>query len=510
MSTSRLTAPAAVSFLAVFLLIAVAVTPRSAHAEVDRSAASAVFLIEQSLTPSPRGTHNVILRALRHLDDPTLQPLFRHLADHSEGSAKVHGILGLAELSDPPRIDLKRIAPLTPVGLQAEAISAAQDAQLLTLDQCKAIAGWSGVDPGIALILAARLIQEDQWNDTAVLKELLKSDRLSRRTLAAAMLMQLGDDSAMPVLNELKSTNDRLGASVLNMILESAGRWELNRLGPWAMTVAQDPTIELKLRVNALNVAMRFRTPGSVALWQELFDSSSDLAHKNRLAIAALKLSPWTEAAPFEHLKKQDDALLQAIGSAGLAVVNQANIAPAVVGLIEQNHPLCNDWALTYGADKARGQDRDLVLLSLILAYENGPDRGREQRLDLAASAVQGLVELSPERAPMFLRPMLHSTDTPERLRTGMLLGLIRAREGNTKPIITGWKNTGLPLIDGLALMLLAQQDAPLDDDALADLGLLARGGGGLDLGLRAQAAWHYVKRTGQAQATLDAALNSR
>jgi len=479
-------------------------------AQLDRSAESAVFVIRQGMQPSSRGTHNLVLRALRHLEDPNLRPLFTHLADRGKGAVKIHGILGLAELSDPQVIDLKRIAPLEPAAVQAEAISAAQDAELLTLEQCRQMTRWSGLDPGITLILAARMIQNDHFDQQAVLRETLNAPRLSRRCLAAAMLVQLGEDDAMDVLRELAPSNDRMAESVLEMVLQSAVRWQMDRLGPWAMTLTRDPTLSLKQRVNALTVAMRFDTPGSLEQWQTLFDSSSDLAQKNRLALAALKLAPWIQDAPFVHLRRQNDPLLKAIGSAGAAVVHQENVAPAVVTLVEQNHPLCNDWALSYGADKAEGDDRDLILLSLILAYEAGPDRGRAQRLDMAASAVQGLVERSPERAPDFLRPMLHSTDTPEKLRTGMLLGLIRARNDAAHRVIRGWQNTGLPLIDGLALLLRAKYETQLGDDELNELGLIARGGGGLDLGLRAQAAWAYLSQTGQAAAALDAALSSR
>jgi len=486
------------------------ITPAAARGELDRSAESAVFVIKQALDPSPRGTHNLVLRALRHMDDPALAPLFTHLADQGTGSLKIHGILGLAELSDPARVDLKRIAQLEPAALQAEAISAAQDAELLTLEQCKTLADWSGLDPGIALLLAARLIESDAWTRPELLRDMLDADRLSRRCLAAAMLVQLGDDTALATLNELQTSEDRMSRGVLEMVLQSALRWEMQRLAPWAMSLAQDPSLGLKQRVQALTVAMRFAHPGSLELWRTMFNSANEPARENRLALAALKLSPWIEDAPFVHLQQRDNKLHRAIGNAGAAVVHQRGVAQAVVALVEQNYPLANDWALSYGADKAKAQDRDLILLSLILAYEAGPERGRAQRLDMAASAVQALVERSAERAPNFLRPMLHSSDTAERLRTGMLLGLIRAREGSAAKVVRGWQKTGLPLIDGLALLLRAKHQARLSDDELSDLGLLARGGGGLDMGLRAQAAWAYVKQSGQAAAALDAAISSR
>ena len=112
--------------------------------------------------------------------------------------------------------------------------------------------------------------------------------------------------------------------------------------------------------------------------------------------------------------------------------------------------------------------------------------------------------------AAALLKPGLDLREEGLPGSAGMLLGLIRAREGNAAKVVQGWQKTGLPLIDGLALLLRAKHQARLTDEELSDLGLLARGGGGLDMGLRAQAAWAYVKQSGQAAAALDAAISSR
>jgi len=469
-----------------------------------------VFVLQLATETSRSGFHNVVLRSLRQLRDPQLKPLYEYLSTRDELSLRVHGILGLAEISEDRHLDLRHVAAIDSPHIQAELLGAAQDSDLLTVDQAEEMTNWADLDSGVALVLAARLIQEGRWKDMEPLKEGLNADLQPRRALAAALLTQLGDNSGENILNALVSDPSPKSQQTMQMMLNSALRWEMDKLGPWAMRIAEDPSRHLKDRVFALSVAMRFDVAGSEALWQQLYESSTEPAQRNRLAIAALKLSPWIGPTVFEQLQNEEDPLLSAIGNAGFAVSNQQGVAEAVVGLVEQTHPLCNDWALGYAAEKANETDQELIFLALILAFEQGDQRGSELRLDYAITATQGLVEHVQNNPQKYLRPILHNVETSEKLRMGMLLGLIRAREGDASGVIAGWKDTNLPTLDGLALLLRAKVGQPLTDEELDKLGLMARGGGGIDLGLRVQAVWSYLKLTDQADLALQQVLDQQ
>jgi hypothetical protein len=69
--------------------------------------------------------------------------------------------------------------------------------------------------------------------------------------------------------------------------------------------------------------------------------------------------------------------------------------------------------------------------------------------------------------------------------------------------VIAGLPPLGNPNADGLALLLLARAGGPMNPQQMSDLSLLIRGGADIPDVLRVQAAWIYLKRTGQAQAAL-------
>jgi hypothetical protein len=86
---------------------------------------AAVFLLRESMEPSRDGRHNIMLRALRHLEDPQLEPLFAELITMRETTFKIHGLLGLAEIHPDKKLDLVRLASISQPAEQAQVVSAA-------------------------------------------------------------------------------------------------------------------------------------------------------------------------------------------------------------------------------------------------------------------------------------------------------------------------------------------------------------------------------------------------
>jgi len=475
---------------------------------------AAVLLLTQSTQVDRRGTHNLLLKAIRHLSDPAAKPLFEYLADATHPGLKIHGILGLAEVGDDRRVDLSRIAQIQDPLVQSTIITAAMDAQLLDHDQAKQMLTWDGLAEEVKVLVAIRLIEAGEFDDTAVLHNALTgAKKLGGTALAAMLLVQLDDPAGLEHLRGVvDSSEDPQRDTVRGMLLQTALKHEFNRIAPWALEIAKNPDTDPVLALLAMRTALRFGQPGAVDLWQTHYAMAVDSpAGRIRLALTALYLAPWMDAGLFEMIRQDTDPMLAAIGEAGAQIATGSDGAgDAAAALLEFGHPMINAWALTYAADHASDFDAQIILLGLVLAYEHSPQRGKARRLDEAVRAAEALYERSPDAAVTLLRPMLADSATDKLVVQAILLGLIRSREVGAYDVVAGI-DAQLNSLDaqGLALLLRARTDKPMDEKQMRDLSMYARGGGRLEDSLRIQAAWLYLKRIGRADEALGRVLGN-
>lgn len=475
---------------------------------------AAVLLISQSTVVDRRGTHNLLLKAIRHLNDPATRPLFASLAEADHPGLKIHGILGLAETSPEKSVDLSLIAQIDEPVVQSTVISAAMDGDLLSNEQAQQILTWDGLADEVKLLVAVRLTEAGLFDDAAMLREAMAgSKKLGGSALAAMLLMQLGDASGLTYLREtLDLSDDPQRDTVRAMILRTGLRHEFSRLAPWALELAKQPNTDPVLGLLALRTALRFGEPGAVDLWQTKFDSAAGSpAGRVRLALTALHLSPWLEPGVFQVIRQDPEPMLQGIAEAGTQIATHSEeAADPIAALLEFGHPLINEWALTYARDHASDFDAQIILLGLVLAYDHSPQRGKARRLDEAVQAAQALYERDPQAAVNLLRPILEDPETDKLMTQAILLGMIRTRAPEALDVVHGLEGQ-LTNIDaqGLALLLLARSELPMNEQQMRDLSMFARGGGRLEDSLRVQTAWLYLKRTGLAQEALDRVLGN-
>jgi hypothetical protein len=296
------------------------------------------------------------------------------------------------------------------------------------------------------------------------------------------------------------------------MLLQTALRHQFTKAAPRALKIAQEPNVDPALELLALRTALRFNEPGAAELWKSQFTQPDRRpADRVRLALTALHLSPWLSADIFNTIEQDPDPLLHAIGVAGGHIATgSAEAGDSITQLLEIGHPMVNSWALGYAREHASETDAQVILLGLILAYEHSPPRGKARRLDEAIEAVQALYERSPGVAVKLLQPIVTDPGTDQLLAQAVLLGLVRTQSTQTVDVIDGViDQLNSPDARGLALLLLARSDKPMDAKQLEELSLLARGGGRLEDSLRIQAAWYYLKRTGKAEQALAQVLGS-
>lgn len=485
--------------------LAGAAAPDSADAATTESA---VYLLRQTLQVGSDGRYGRLLRSLRHLADPQLAPLYERLAVQSHPTLRVHGLLGLAECSTPREVDLTRLTELHDSVALAELLSAALDIDLLTTDQARQLMTWTDLDPGVKLVLATHLIGEPRFEYTSLLEESLSSPKLGQRGLAAMLLLQLGRPEGLDALMATSESDDPQRDQVRQMLLRTAIQLEYDKVAPWAAAVSVEPAAALRLRLLALQAALRFGEPSAGETWRQLYESSEDEAARTRLAILLLQMSQWVSAEMFEPLVASENELIRQIGAAGRSIATGEQVAEALRALVRLQHPIVNSWVLGYAKRDAPPAVAQAVLLELIRAYD-GPSRNLAQRLDNAVAAAQTLFELDAAAAKQALLPVLSAADADKTLVQAILLGLIRSQAQDPYQVVESLAPLQDQAARGLVLLLRARREHRLSEADLRDLGLMVRGGGGFQDTLRIQAAWLYARHTGQVKTVLGQVLSS-
>lgn len=468
---------------------------------------SAVFLLRQSVRVQRDNSHTRLLSALRQLADPTLAPLFNHLIATEEPRLQIHGMLGLAESSPERKLDLVRLAQIDDQTVQRLAVSAAMTFDLLGADQARQIINWQDMSDDVKLVVAARLVDEGGFDKIDILHEAAKSDRLAKQALANLLLLQLGHADAMAPLERIITSTAPDRDEAIVMLLQTAVSFEFDRIAPWALRLARDERAEPDLALSALSVAMRFRERGAAELWRQQLQSTTDVARRARLALAALRISPWVDAGIFDALVNDADPYIAQLGKAGRAIAQGKDVAEPVITLINMGQPVTNQWMLRYAKLYAEDEDAKEILRALILAYDDGHPRLREQRLYAAVEATQVLFDRSPPAAEVVIRPILEDPKADHALVEGILLGLVRTNAPEPQRVIAGLKPFKTADARRLALLLRARHGEPLDDVQIDDLARMVRGGGVARQSLRVQAAWVWLKLAGQTKNALADAL---
>jgi len=493
--------------MAAVLLAVVAATPGHGQTHEARAVRAAEAMLRSAVEVDEQGRFNLLLRALRHLRDPALTGLYESLTLRAEPALRVHGILGLAELSPEQHLDLTRVATIEDARLQAELVGTALDAGLIARGDYATILGWADTNDGLRLLLYARMLERGETFDPELAASLSDGPLLGRRGMAALLLTQLGDDRGPRGLMAIDASTARNRDTVRAMLLETAMRHDLGRTRQWAYAVATEPDVRPGLALLGLRAAIRLGEPRAVELWQQRFVSAADdPAERVRLALVLAQMAPFVPSEAFEPMRSVSDPLVKQLGVAGHAIAEGLpTTADALVKLVEIGHPIANQWAVGFAQeDHLDPTTAALTLMGVIQSFEAGADsRLRSRWLDLSVEATRALVDVAPQSAAGLLRPVLDHAATPTPLEQAILLGLVRSQKPEALDVIDDLPAPTDAVARGLWLLLRARGDRPMTDTQLDDLATLIAGGAELDPSLRIQAAWVYLKRTDRADAAL-------
>ena len=475
------------------------------HAAADRAA---VQRLRQAAVPTDQRKADAAIRALRYLQDPALRPFFSALAKREQPALRIHGLLGLAETRDPARLKLNEIAAVQDGSVQAELIGAALDNDLLQQKTMRKMLDWPGLPAGPKVLLAVRLIGDGGFEKTGVLRDALNQNNPRRRALAALLLHQIGELEEWQKQAKLGSLDHSQRRTAAITLLRVALEHRLDRSAPWAHQASENEAYSPRVQRLALRAAIRFGNRPSVATWAERFRRTTNPADRMRLALLGLRLSPWLEPGDLAPLAETGDPLFRKIASAGHAIArDDAELVDRVLTLIEANHRLINQWALSYADDQASPKHARFIFLGIILTGRHADEKTLARRLQLIAQATQLLYKHVPDRAPRLIRPLLEKHRDKPHLLQGMLLGLVRSRQPTVAKTIRSLKPFANLRAANLAVLARAGTDLPLTAADRTDLRTIVQGGGPLKPSLRVQAAWWYLKRTGRLKSALQRVL---
>ena len=502
--------------------------PTAAADDDPRAYDAAVYLLSQTTQPYRDGRHNGLLLGLRHLGDADLAPLYEALAASPHAPQRLHGQLGLAEISPAGRLDLAVAAEVQDARELTELLGAAIDGGLLDTADLTQVIRWEVLDPSAQLALAVRIVAGGGLIDEQLLRRSLLGEndaadgsKLLSHGLAALLLMERGALSAEAKLDII----DRYGRvqerdAVRAQLLEVAYRHAFKTLEPWALALAQDEDAELPLRLAALRAALSFagQNPRGPAIvqWQAMYRATDDPAGRIRLALLALESAHRSAPALFSVLVEQEDAYLRLIGEAGQAVAGQAlDPRGAVLALVAHGQPLTVQWSAWYAREHASASDRGPILAAIIEGAFEGSDRTRARRIEYAIVAAQGLAELEPDGGQAVLLPMLTPDDAPLRRgelapRHVVLLGLVRARKADLSDLAAELPEQNDPDARDLALLLRARWSDDLSAQDWSRVSQIVAGVSSLDPTLRIQLAWLYLKHIGREGDALRAVTATR
>lgn len=495
------------------------------YAEDDaRAYDAAVYLFAQTSIPTRDGRHNTMLLALRHLRDPQLAPWFETLTTSPFAAQRVHGQLGLAEISPAGRLDLATIAEIEDPAELTQLIGAALDIDLIGTADLTQVLRWESLDTASKQALAVRVVAGSGAVEEPLLRaSLIRDDddagiaTLLRHGLSALMLMERGDRSAMGELRKLDELGTQVDRELVQaQLFEAAMRHGFASIGPWAMEIASDPERDPMLRLSALRAALRFPVNGdatpAVVVWESMFENEEDAAQRVRLALTALEAAPWTEPGLYRMLEADTDPHFVLIAAAGQAIAGgRLDTAEALIALIEHGHPLTIQWAGRYANEHASDADRGAILLAIVEGADRGNPQTRGRRIAFAIAASQALAESGSIEQRDRLLPLLDPSDTPRRrgelaMHHIVLLGLVRAQAGGLEDFVAQIPDQPDADAADLALLLRARWGDAISATQWERVSQIVAGASSLDVSLRVQLAWLYLKHIGRAGEALRAA----
>ncbi len=443
-----------------------------------------------------------LLLALRGLRDPGLRPVFEAMAD-SRGSPalRVQGLLGLAEVSDPPRLDMERVKGIADASEQLLVLGQAMRLGAARVEDLEAVLTWSPLAPEVEALALGRLMKEGASVEADRLRRLAGSGALPTRLMAALLLMEMGQglESQEPFSEVFALPQDQK-RSVLGLVLQHIRREEMKEVGPFVARAVEASRDDELLRAEAVHTLLSISPDDAAALWLEMYGETESLATKFLLGLAALEAVKDAPPTLFGRMAADEASEdLRLMGEAGKAIATGADATEALRRMVMRGYEPGAAWVMEVSKTlpSAQASAAQLALVEAAVKF------GRERRA-LQAAAVSA-VALLAEGDPAALGAALDEAcarkdDEAARL---LLAGALRAERADAGAFGAGrtWPSSQSA---ALAALARARFSPSVDGETMEALMGLAEGRLALGGLFRVQAAWLALKHGGAAGAAAE------
>jgi hypothetical protein len=470
----------------------------SAGAQVADINESAVRIMRQAVTPQRDHSNIGLLFALRQLRDPDLKSFFHQLAQRDDAAAQAQATLALGELDPQKKVDPWLITQLDPAA-QESVIATGLDLELITADQLTELLKEERLQPMARLFLLAELVTLNEPVDQQTLIELAKSEDLHIAGLASCLLAQLGSSALFnDYCKRLDLSPPAQFEDVAIWCLEAIRRYRLKACLHWVKSLLADSPVSPDLVSRAILTLLELDALAGLEAWAKALGEEPSYQQRVRSGLLLLVAGREAPMSSYERIRGEpDEELIEAIIAMGHALSNEADPVEPLKRLIDLGHQRSSEWALSH--------IKKLPPQQAIQAYEFLIDRvpnPKPEQMDstaLAAQAAAKLFELKPE----LVLSRLQSAEDDGEKQQAILLGLFEAQSPIVGEAAAKLRRIGSGRADSLALLLMAKHARSLAPNELEQLGKIAAGGGRLSLALQIQAAWLYLKHSGQTDAAL-------
>ncbi len=439
------------------------------------------------------------LFALRELRDARLRPLFAAQATGDDVGRRMIGMLALAEMETPRRLDLLLLKHATSEGERLELVRQGADRGLLSVEDERVLSeGESGV--GVEVWALLRSAGRGEPVDAARAEKLAAESSDALSGAGALLLLAAGErakgDAALSAMLPVRSDAGRARVADL---LRTAARNNIEPASGFAQRVLEASEDDAALAAEAVGALLALRPDRGVKEWSRLYDGAAkDLAGRIRLGLIALERTDVDhEAVTKRLLAESSSSLLRSMGGV-IRARGGEGMGAALAGLARERHGPSLAW-LMHQADRSAGAAW-IESLAATAALDTGSERLSPALQELCVRAAASLFERSPERAMASLEEALGAGES-RRVQT-MLLGALRGGTGSGG---AGDRTEGWPDTESEALAaILRARDAGAPDAALAErLERIAFGWGGVSRGRRVQAAWLALVHLGRERGAL-------
>ncbi|TVQ64272.1 MAG: hypothetical protein EA379_02225 [Phycisphaerales bacterium] len=450
----------------------------------------------------PEERADAALLALRQLRDPALRPFFAQLAASDRDDHRLHGVLGVGELEQPPALDLFLVSQLNDAAEQTALISSARNHGMLADDAVEELLARPGLPPVLEAYLHLLNARKGEPATEARLRALLDAESLLTSGRAALLLHDAGQSElASPVLERIMLDDSTRGEWRIALLLQDIRTSDLSSAAGLAHRAYDKWSENGALRSEALFTLMSVAPETGTPLWADAYGASDDLARRLRLALIALEAHQHTPDTIFSTLASQtDQSLLSTIGKAGLALREEgrARVEP-LLALARTRYTPGIAWLVAVSAELP--DDEAVELLTELSGLPLSSERLGVELMDQAVVAASRLAA----RDPAVFANLLRDSETEQRdaHRLALLLGLLRdVNAPRPEDVLESYSP---PDAESRALtaLLHAQREGALSEDRLDRLRRVAFGWGGLSHARRVQAAWMLLRREGHDRAAI-------